>query len=102
MIKPPEQTLARDVKGLVLQIGFTSRRKSNGYEIIPSIAQFEPVSLRQGEATQIMTKLKQNKTVESLSGGEEIRVKYVIHETWGARVELWHEDNETITQIKSR
>jgi hypothetical protein len=101
LIKPPSTTLVRDAKGLVLQIGFTGKRKANGYELIPSILPFEPVVLRKGEATRIMSTVKNSKTLESITEGEDIRIKYVVLESWGERFELWHEANETTTQIKT-
>ena len=100
LIKPPETTLMRDAKGLVLQIGFTGRAEANGYALIPSISEYSPVGLREGEASRIMTKVDNNRTLETISEGEELRVKYVIHEAWAERFDLWYHPNETITEIK--
>jgi hypothetical protein len=101
LIKPPSITLVRDAKGLVLQIGFTGKGKANGYELIPSILPFEPLVLRKDEATRIMSTVKNNRTLENITKGEDIRIKYVVLESWGERFELWHEANETTTQIKA-
>lgn len=101
LLKPPTTTLVRDAKGLVLQIGFTGKRKANGYDLIPSILPFEPVALRKNEATRIMSTIKNNRTLESITEDEDIRIKYVVLESWGERFDLWHEANETSTQIKT-
>lgn len=101
LIEPPETTLLRDAEGLVIQVGFTSRSKVNGYEILPSISEYKPVSLRKNEATRIMTNVKNNRTLESIDPGEDIRIRYVVRDAWSERFNLWDETNETTTQIKT-
>lgn len=101
LVEPPEVTLLRDAEGLILQIGFTSRSRVQGYEILPSISEYKPVSLRKNEATRIMTTVKDNRTLESIQAGEDIRIKYVVLDAWSERFNLWDETNETIAQIKT-
>jgi hypothetical protein len=101
LIEPPETTLLRDAEGLVLQVGFTGRSRVSGYEILPSISEYKPVSLRKNEATRIMTNVKNNRTLESIEPGEDIRIRYVVRDVWSERFNLWDETNETTTQIKT-
>lgn len=101
LVRPPEATLLRDAAGLVLQVGFTGVSKVSGYKIIPAINDFDPVSLREGEAVRIMTTIEKNTVLESIAAGEEIRIKYVVLDSWGERFSLWHDANETITEIKT-
>ena len=89
-----------DAESPKVQIGFSRTQKRFGHSIIPSIASFEPVTIRPGEAAEISSEIS-SKYLESLNDGDEIIVKYVVSDQWAERFDLWNQENETVAKIKA-
>jgi hypothetical protein len=89
-----------DAESPKVQIGFGSTHTRSGHLIIPSIASFEPVTIRPGEATEISSEIS-SKYLESLNDGDEIVVKYIVSDQWAERFDLWNQKNETLATIKA-
>jgi hypothetical protein len=100
LTNPPKGIYAPDAEGPKVQIGFSRTRKRFGHSIIPSIASLEPVTLRPGEATEIVAEIS-SKYLASLGDGDEIVVKYVVLDQWAERFDLWNQKNETLATIKA-
>lgn len=89
-----------DAESPKVQIGFNRTQKRFGHSIVPSIASFEPVTIRPGEATEISSEIS-SKYLESLEDGDDIIVKYVVSDEWAERFDLWNQKNETVATVKA-
>lgn len=81
--------LARDARGIVVDFAYNYRQTMGGRLLIPSLYPLAPVTLRPGEATMLSDTIS-GRTVQTMEGGEVIRVRYQVSEEWGERLGIWH------------
>jgi hypothetical protein len=95
---PDTTSLARDAKGLAVQVISQSSSPMFGHDIVPSIQQYDPVTLHPNEATGFYFAIDAS-SIE-FKNGEKIRIQYVILEKLAERYNLWDELITAETSIK--
>jgi hypothetical protein len=76
-------------KKLLCRIGLEDEGKWAGHQIVPSLSDFAPVTLKSNEAAMVRLKIELKEELRSVTKDTEIVIEYKVLPKWGARFGCW-------------